>query len=244
MIGSQYINLESVDSTNNYLKQLLVGQKPNDGSVVITQEQTCGRGQIGNRWESEKGKNIILSFIIYPLFLKIENQFIISKVVSLGIFDFLKTFIEDVKIKWPNDIYVGDKKIAGVLIENSIIGKKIASSVVGIGININQQKFSEKVPNPTSLFLETKTEYDIEKLTHSLIEHINKWYKELKLDQMDKIDIDYLSELYQYQQLHQYKAKDEVFKAKIVDIDHFGRLCLVNEKKELLQFAFKEVEFL
>ena len=244
MIGSKYINLESADSTNNYLKQLVISDKPTDGTVVIAREQTEGRGQMGNIWESVKEENITLSFVIYPTFLNVSKQFLISKVVSLGIFDFLKNFLPEIKVKWPNDIYVGDKKIAGVLIENSVLGNKISSSVIGIGININQQKFSEQLLNPTSLFIETNTTYDIEKLILTLVEHLNKWYKEFMLDQVDKIDIDYLSKLYRYQQLCKYKAGNEVFNAKIVDIDHFGRLCLVNEKKELRQYAFKEVEFI
>jgi BirA family biotin operon repressor/biotin-[acetyl-CoA-carboxylase] ligase len=244
MIGSQFILLDSVDSTNNYLKQLVISEKPNEGTVVIAQEQTAGRGQRENYWESNKGENIIMSFVVYPFFLNASNQFMLSKIVALGVVDFLKNYIDEVKIKWPNDIYIKENKIAGILIENTLLGNKISSSVVGIGININQYNFDKSIPNPTSLCKETGYAYNIKELFDSLISNFNKWYQLLKADRMDKIDIEYLGLLYRYQQLHQYKAGDEVFNAKIVDIDHFGRLCLVNEKKELLQFGFKEVQFL
>ncbi len=243
-IGDNIINLETVDSTNNYLKELLKVETPQEGTVIITQEQTAGRGQVGNCWESNKGENVTLSFVIYPTFIDARNQFMISKVISLGIVDFLKTFITDVKIKWPNDIYVNEKKIAGVLIENTLIGNSISSSIAGIGLNINQKTFSPALPNPTSLSLETGDTYQLEELYETLFSKLNYWYNKLKTSKVDDIDIEYLFLLYRYQKLHQYKVGDEVFTAKIIDIDQFGRLCLLNEKKELLQFAFKEVVFL
>jgi len=244
-IGDNLIHLETVDSTNNYLKELLkLEEKPTEGTTVITQEQTSGRGQQGNHWESNKGENITLSFVLYPTFMDARNQFMISKMVSLGIVNFLKTFIGDIKIKWPNDIYVGDNKIAGVLIENTIMGNSISSTVVGIGLNMNQKTFSAALPNPTSLSLLTGNTYPLEELFAVLFEKLNYWYNKLKSGKVDDIDIEYLYLLYRYQKHHQYKAGDEVFTAKIIDIDQFGRLCLLNEKKELLQFAFKEVQFL
>ena len=243
-IGDNIINLETVDSTNNYLKELLKTETPQEGTAVIAQEQTAGRGQQGNYWESNKCENITMSFALYPTFMDARNQFMISKVVSLGIVDFLKTYIGDVKIKWPNDIYVGDKKIAGVLIENTIMGNSISSTIVGIGLNINQKTFSAVLPNPTSLSLLTENSFQLEELYVVLFAKLNYWYNKLKNGKVDDIDIEYLFLMYRYQKLHQYKVGDEVFTAKIIDIDQFGRLCLLNEKKELLQFAFKEVLFL
>ncbi|HYQ56854.1 MAG TPA: biotin--[acetyl-CoA-carboxylase] ligase, partial [Draconibacterium sp.] len=123
------ILLSEVDSTNNYAKQL-VAEKAHSGTVVLAQYQKNGRGQVGNFWESEAGKNLLFSLILYPAFLDAGKQFYISKVVSLALVEVLNECIIDVKIKWPNDIYVGDKKIAGILIENTMKGNKLESSVI------------------------------------------------------------------------------------------------------------------
>ena len=132
---------DELESTNNYAKQL-VSDKVEEGTVVLAQFQSKGRGQQGNYWESETGKNLLFSLILYPDFLEAEFQFSLSMLVSLAIVSVLDEETDEVQIKWPNDIYVGKLKIAGILIENTIKGSKLGSTIVGVGLNLNQEMFT------------------------------------------------------------------------------------------------------
>ena len=137
-IGSYIERVDELDSTNNYAASLLLTKRLPDGSVIVANSQVGGRGQATNKWESEPDKNLTFSIILYPEFMEITKQFEISKAISLGIVDFLKDLVDDVSIKWPNDIYIGSRKVAGMLMEYSIRKRKISSCIVGIGLNINQ----------------------------------------------------------------------------------------------------------
>ena len=196
IIGKSTIKLESVDSTNNYTSKLLADNKLTEGTVVLAGYQNSGRGQINNTWESEPGKNLLMSVILYPEFLPVQQQFLLSKVVALGVRDMLAKFVDEVKIKWPNDIYIGDKKIAGILIENSIMGYTIGSSVAGIGININQEVFLSNAPNPVSLFQLKGNFFDLDELFGILCEKIELWYVRLCNAQLDLINNAYVDSLY------------------------------------------------
>src|SRR5680860_150521 len=154
------IVLKDVESTNNYANQLILSNAE-EGTVVLAQFQKKGRGQQGNQWESQSGKNLLASIILYPKFLKAGNQFLISKMVSLGLVEYLRHEVRDVSIKWPNDIYIGNKKIAGILIENAIKGRNLFSTVIGVGLNLNQKNFLSDAPNPVSLYQLTGKEYNI-----------------------------------------------------------------------------------
>ena len=133
LTSKNLILLNEVESTNNYANQLVLSKAAEHGTVVLAQYQKKGRGQQGNFWESEFGKNMLASFIVFPQFLSAAKQFYFSKIVSLALVDFLKTETNEVSVKWPNDIYVRNKKIAGILIENSIKGSNLSSAVIGIG---------------------------------------------------------------------------------------------------------------
>ncbi len=167
IIGSKLFLFESLPSTNSYAAFLLKNEVIPEGAIVSAEYQTTGRGQGSNIWESENGKNLLISIILYPSIIYPASQFLISMALSLGICDFLKRFIPDCSIKWPNDIYVNDDKIAGILIENSIMGDKIESTIAGIGLNINQEKFLSDAPNPVSLSLITGKKYDLNSLSGS-----------------------------------------------------------------------------
>ncbi len=234
--------LESVDSTNSYLKNSS-NNKPEEGLLVYTKEQLAGRGQRENHWESETNKNLLLSFIVYPVFLKADEQFILSKFVSLAMFDFLSQFIDNVYIKWPNDIYINNKKIAGVLIENTIKGKLISSSVIGIGININQEHFRKDIPNPISLKMITQKTYDIHELLHLFIDKLNNWYNKLLSGEIKKIDKLYLGSLFRYNEIHNFMVNDKKIRAKIIGIDENGRLMIEMENGSIEVFAFKEIKY-
>ena len=146
----QQIYLPTINSTNAWLQQALLEQQLPEGVLVYTSYQTNGRGQLTNVWESEKDKNLLFSMLFTPVWLPVKDQFVLSQAVALGVVRFLNKFQAGFKVKWPNDIYWNDKKIAGILIENNLQGTVIGSSVVGIGLNINQMEFLSDAPNPVS----------------------------------------------------------------------------------------------
>ena len=217
-----------------------------EGTVVRAIEQTAGKGQPGNHWESEPKMNITMSLLLRPEFLSIVDHFFISIAVSLGITDYLADKkIEDVCIKWPNDIYVGNKKICGILIENTIIGHTIDSSIVGIGLNINQEKFLSDAPNPISLTNITNKTYDLSTELHLLCNSLLRRYAMLANGNHAGLRDEYIARLYRFNQMADYKlpSADTIFKAKIIDVAPEGRLIMECANGKIMKFAFKEVEF-
>ena len=244
MIGSLIIRKDQVPSTNTLAMDLLKDKDLPEGTVIWADDQTQGRGQRGSSWESEAGKNLTFSTILYPHFLKIEDQFLISKVASLAIIDFLSKYIQCTKIKWPNDIYVKNDKIAGILIENSIISSQFDYVIIGIGLNINQVKFSAEIPNPISLKTFSGTEYSVETVFKELSDKLGNRYKQLIDYEIDTLNSDYLSHLYRYNEFFQYQHGQEVFSAKITGFDPFGAIVLETEKGDIRTFGFREVEYI
>jgi BirA family transcriptional regulator, biotin operon repressor / biotin---[acetyl-CoA-carboxylase] ligase len=244
VIGQHTIRLEQTNSTNFYLQELVVAQRPPEGTMVVAKEQTQGRGQRDNKWESTGGENLTFSFVVYPGYLKADMQFMLSKFVALALLDTLTQYTDNVKIKWPNDLLIGKKKIAGILIENKITGFSITTSVIGIGLNINQEAFPEHLPMASSLKNESGQLYNLETILQQLIENLNKRYQQLKQSRFDILDADYLKSLYQHNVFANYQDSSRIFSARIAAIDKDGRLCLVTENNEMLKFAFKEVHFL
>ena len=173
-----------------------------------------------------------------------SDQFFLSMVVSLGITDFLKEHTENVFIKWPNDIYIGRKKIAGILIENSLINNRIEDSILGIGININQTSFSSYTPNPVSLKQITGSSTSLNVCLAKLCNQIDYWYYQLEKGYTKEIKSRYTEKLFRLNQKEQYKEGDKIFTAYIRGIDNFGRLGLESENRITRYFGFKEVEFL
>ncbi|MCF6242147.1 MAG: biotin--[acetyl-CoA-carboxylase] ligase [Bacteroidales bacterium] len=238
-IGSKIIYIDKTNSTNNYLKNNL-----EKGLVVYTDEQTSGRGQRTNKWESEAAKNILMSTALFHESLKAENQFFLSKAISLAVYDFLSEYIIDVKIKWPNDIYIYGKKIAGILIENNLRGANIYSSVVGIGININQVHFPAYLPNPTSLSSITGKTYEPKKLLNELIKNLNIRYHQLEKKQYKKLSASYFQHLYRFKIESEFLIDKIKVKAKIIDIEDDGKLVLQYANNSIKSYAFKEIEFI
>jgi BirA family transcriptional regulator, biotin operon repressor / biotin---[acetyl-CoA-carboxylase] ligase len=237
------IRLDSVSSTNSYASKLLKEEKPEEGTIIITEEQSAGKGQGTNTWESEKGKNLTFSLILYPNFLEASQQFMISKAIALGLQKYLAFRTRHISIKWPNDIYYTDKKIAGILIENSIIGSKINYSIIGIGININQTEFKSDAPNPVSLKQILGSDSYLEDELVELKYHLAKYYNKLKNKHYKEIDKEYLLNLFKYKVLQDYKTQDLLFRGKITGVNEFGHLQLLTPEDELKEFDFKEVEF-
>lgn len=243
MNTTNYIKVDELSSTNDYLKKLSADDELPEGSVVVAKYQNNGRGQGENRWESEYGKNLIFSLLLRPKFLHAEHMFMISKVISLGIIDYLNKFDNNFTIKWPNDIYHGNKKLGGILIENNLLGNSLSYSFVGIGININQEVFISNAPNPISLINIFNEKFDLGECLNGLTKQIDIWYERLKKSQFDKIDEAYFSHLFRNTNYHNYKSDNELFSAQIVNVERDGKLILKTSNNEVKSFYFKEVEF-
>jgi len=243
-IGKVFIHLPQLDSTNQYATTFLSKNNPSEGTVISTYCQENGRGQIGSKWESEPDKNISLSVILYPRFLQIQQQFLLSQIVSLGVFDFITKYIkQNIKVKWPNDIYVGNKKIAGILIQNTISLNQLQAAVVGIGINVNQEQFLSDAPNPTSLKLETGINFNLDELIKELCSCLEKRYLQLRSQQYHLIQQDYLNNLYRFMEEGLFERPDgTIFNGKIVGITPIGKLRIVHQLGEEA-FEIKGVRF-
>jgi len=243
-IGSYIERIEELDSTNCYASSLLLEKHPSEGTVIIANKQRKGKGQYTNKWESEANKNLTFSIILYPDFIDISRQFEISKAVSLGVADFIRQYADHVSIKWPNDIYVDKRKIAGILMEYSIQKNKISSCVIGIGLNINQNEFFSNAPNPVSLTQLTGKTYNLEECLTELLNKIDLRYQELMDENLIKIDREYVQQLYQREIWASYSSKGNVFNGKIIGVDDYGLLMIETTDKKVFKFDYKEVTFL
>lgn len=239
------IRLDETESTNSYLKKVVKEERPEEGTLVIADFQTGGRGQMGNSWFSSKGDNLLFSLLVYPAQVKANEQFIISRIASLAIKNTLDLFIDDIRIKWPNDIYWQDKKIAGILIENDLQGDVIDNSVIGVGLNINQEKFPAELPNPVSLRQITGSEYDKQYVLDIFMREFFLLYRELQNEGTTSIEDEYMLDLYRINNYYWFEDANEKFQAKIVNVLPSGHLLLKTlETDEERKYAFKEVVFI
>ena len=243
IIGSDYIFLESVGSTNTHASGCIEAGHVPEGTVYYAGFQTGGRGQMGSRWESEKGKHLLFSVVLYPSVLQPSEQFVISMFISLGITDFIRNHIHGCTVKWPNDIYAGDDKIAGILIENTLMGSRISSTVAGIGININQEIFPVYLKNPVSLRLLTGSEYDIFSSLKEVAACLDRRYKQVISGDASTIREEYVSSLYGLNEWRQYRSRSGEFTGRIISVNEQG-LLRIEASGELRDYAFKEVEFI
>jgi BirA family transcriptional regulator, biotin operon repressor / biotin---[acetyl-CoA-carboxylase] ligase len=243
-IGRKYIFIENLPSTNSYAALLLKEKPIEEGTIIHTNFQTAGRGQTGNSWESEEGKNLLFSIILSPSTIRPEDQFIVSKTISLGICDWLLSFTSGVSIKWPNDIYVNNDKIAGTLIESSIIRNELESMIIGIGLNLNQQKFFSNAPNPVSLSIITGKEHDREECLKNIADCLDTRYSQLLAERRNVIDKEYASRLYRSGNWFDYIDSAGQFSGKIISVNKEGRLIIEDRSGKRREYGFKEVEFL
>lgn len=243
MSSYSILKLGETQSTSTYLKQLLQEKPLVEGFVVCADYQSGGRGQRGNRWESEAGLNLLFSVVLYPKQIVANAQFVISQLVSLSIKEVLDQYTSDISIKWPNDIYWKDKKIAGILIENSITDGSIDHSIIGIGLNLNQTAFMSDAPNPVSLKNITNETYDLDYILDQILERIFYYYNQLPIIS-NRLKDRYKTQLYRNKGFYTYSDTDENFKAQILDVEDSGLLVLKLESGEIRKFAFKEVKYL
>lgn len=238
------ITIDSIASTNSYLSS--IATQSTHGTVVITHNQTAGRGQRGNTWEAEPGKNITLSILLKPTEIEARCQFIISEIISVAVVNTLRKYInepERVSVKWPNDIYADNKKICGILIENSIAGKHINHSIAGIGLNINQTHFYSDAPNPVSLINIINKETSLDEICNILCNEILNIYEQYKQpDSQQLLHQIYTSMLWRRIGFHPYMTPDGTkFMARIDNIAPNGLLTLTTPDGISRTFAFKEV---
>lgn len=241
------IRFKTLHSTNLYLQNLLSEGVDIVDNVVVTEFQDSGRGQGTNVWESESGKNLLLSIALDMCFLRAENQFYLTQMISVAIINVLRNYLpeEHLSIKWPNDIYFNDKKLAGILIKNEIKGMMLGTSIVGIGLNVNQMSFDERLPNPISMKMITGKDYNVEELLSSVVEEIETISKRTKESSMcfDEQAQLYTKYLYRYNQWALYEHTGFVKEMMIVGYDQFGRLVLKEKNDTRVVCDLKEISF-
>lgn len=237
--GYKLFELLAVDSTNNYAANLSNDKLLSGYTVIMAHNQTNGRGQRGGSWLVEPGKNLTCSVVYNQLTIPVANQFVISMAVALAIHDTLRWIVKKpVQLKWPNDIYIGDKKIGGILIENNMVGNVINKTIIGLGLNVNQQNFPE-ILNATSIVNEIGEELN-------LLELLDQWMPSLK-QKMDDLNfsvlkVNYLQRLMWKGIKQQYIYKSDPITATITDITSAGHLVLVTEGGRRIEAELKEIK--
>ena len=223
--------IKSTDSTNTLLKQMAAEGNPPE--FIYAGHQTAGRGQTGNSWESEEGKNLLCSILLPPN----KNLYFLNIAVGVAM---LRVIGDDFTIKWPNDIYYGNKKVAGILVENAIIGNEIRYSIAGIGLNVNQTAFVSDAPNPISLKQIRGQEYDIEWLMNQLLEAVHSVLNESEQEVWSY----YKSHLYRREGFWPYEDKKGKFEAAIQDVLPTGEIVLRDTNGQIRQYEFKQIKYI
>jgi BirA family biotin operon repressor/biotin-[acetyl-CoA-carboxylase] ligase len=244
IIGSNLLFFENLPSTNTHAADLLKKSNLPEGTIIYTNYQSAGRGYSGNRWESEDGKNLLISIVLFPSFINPSDQFLISMTISLGICDFLMRFITDCSIKWPNDIYVNNDKIAGILIESTVTSDQIEFTIAGIGLNINQEKFLGDAPNPVSLHQLSGLTYDLALCLSKLRTDLDKRYKQLIAGNSRMIKQEYISRLYRLNKWCKFRDIKGIYTGKILAVGDYGRINIEKQNGEINEYSFKEIEFI
>ena len=240
---SKIIFLEETDSTNTYLQKMIAaGDDLPNATTLWVHSQSAGRGQRGNSWESSPGKNLTFSMLMYPGQVDVSRQFVVSEAVAVAIAEVLRYSMpgHDISVKWPNDIYAGNKKIAGILIENSLSDRRIARTVAGIGVNVNQQLFLSDAPNPVSMRQLLGTDTPLEPLLLRFVEAVEENFRNLDSPRLHER---YMAMLWRGNGFHPYAdaADGSCFNARIAAVEPSGHIVLEKDNGTECRFAFKEV---
>ena len=245
---------DEVESTNSRMAEERLHQ--DDFTTFAAKGQTAGRGQKGNGWHSAKGENLTFSTLLRPEWLPVQEQFAISQATALTVVDYLADKGVAAKIKWPNDIYVGERKICGILIENSLEGEHLATSIVGIGLNLNQTVFPDSLPNPVSLIMVTGRSYCPEEELVRFLGFLRERYERTRSSRSrNGQDIGYMESMFRRGEWHNFERMEEsdvpvekrnghVFRARILGTNPEGKLLLENEEGIVNPFAFKEIKYI
>lgn len=239
--------LQTVHSTNSFLRELNGGDASFDMELATTEFQTAGRGQKGNSWESEQSKNLLFSILLHPVYVQPSKQFCISEAIALAVVKSLKEIVadelvaKDFSVKWPNDIYWKNKKIAGILIENELFGSTIRDCIVGVGININQQIFLSDAPNPVSLYNILGVNTNVEEVLDAIIKQFVANVSMIENGQTALLHKEYMDSLFRRKGIYPYRDADSEFMATIKDVREDGRLILIDSDDKERIYEFKEV---
>lgn len=239
---------ESIGSTNTYLRELKGGDPEYDYEVAVADFQTAGRGQKGNTWESEQGKNLLFSILAHPHNIKVQEQFYISEAIALAVSDSViaalgAEYSDGVSVKWSNDVYWKDFKMAGILIENTLQGDRILDTVAGVGLDVNQEVFVSDAPNPISLKNITGREFDRDAILSDIVQ-LFIGYMELPADKRPEVDRLYRDRLYRREGYHKFRDENGIFEARIEGIRPDGCLMLQTSTGEHRVYEFKQVQFI
>ncbi|WNJ16157.1 biotin--[acetyl-CoA-carboxylase] ligase [Pontibacter sp. G13] len=243
--GKNLIQLPVIPSTNTFALDLLSAQ-PVEGTVVWALDQPQGRGQKGNTWISQSGTNLTFSVIYFPKFLKVDNLFALSKLTALAVLKTLKRCLpmQDVQIKWPNDLLINGQKVGGILIENQLERAMVKSAVIGIGLNVNQAEFPEELSSKaTSMVAWADQPFDLFKVLEILWDELEAQYLQLKAGKVDHLNREYLAHLFGYQETVWVKIGDQTTQAMMVGVDKSGRVALEQGGK-LNYYDIKEASIL
>lgn len=238
----QIIELEEVDSTNNFLREHS-SSLPCRITLATAEYQTAGRGATGG-WESEEGQNLVFSLLIHPVMVPAPAMFVLSEALALAISSVLEHYCAGIQIKWPNDIYCGDRKMVGMLIENDLLGKTVKNSVMGVGVNVNQTLFTSDAPNPCSLAQVLGYSVNRTEVLKNIVEAFSAYYNKVERGAYDDIHQEYIGKLYRKGEWCAYSDDDGDFKAILRTVEPDGHLVLEDETGTKRRYAFKEVKFL
>lgn len=248
MDNAPLILLDETDSTNRYLTQRCDREMVPEYTTVCADFQTAGKGQRGNHWESERGKNLMFSRVLYPTFLDARCQFVLSQIAALSVKEELDQWTAGISIKWPNDIYWQEKKICGMLIENELSGTSLARSITGIGLNINQETFRSDAPNPVSLKQITGQEHDRSIILQGILMRMRAYYQSLQGPEAEARAADiyarYDRALFRREGWHLYEDAHGPFKARLLRVEADGRFVLQDENGNERGYLFKEVQYI
>lgn len=241
----EIVRLDEVDSTNSYLERR--APELDDTVLVCARRQTAGRGQRGNSWESAPGQNLTFSLLFHPVDFRPALQFAISEATALAVVDFLARHSIRAKVKWPNDIYVGDRKICGILIKHSLMGSQIAYSILGVGINVNQTLFVSDAPNPVSMKQLTGESFDPDALLDEIAECLESRLRFIYGEGRQRLHEEYKECLWRGDgRLHPFRDSGSgvAFSARIEDIGADGVMTLACAGGDVRRYRFKEVAFI
>ncbi|MEQ8302389.1 MAG: biotin--[acetyl-CoA-carboxylase] ligase [Cyclobacteriaceae bacterium] len=241
-MGKNLVFMPECHSTSTIASELTQMADCVEGTVVITDNQTAGRGQKGSLWQTAPGQNLTFSIVVKPTFLLPKDQFLLSMAISLGILDYLKSEIVSKKlnVKWPNDILVGTKKICGILIENHIQGSSISNSVIGIGLNVNQRGFGDLAA--TSLRTEIGQDFDLPSAFTKLMSKLESRYLMLKKGNEERLRVEYVDNMYGRDEKLFFWSNKTRFEGVVAGVDEYGCL-IVDSGGQKMAFNAKEIRF-
>jgi BirA family transcriptional regulator, biotin operon repressor / biotin---[acetyl-CoA-carboxylase] ligase len=240
-IGKKLVFVPECHSTNTLAREMSQLSSTLDGTVVITNHQFAGRGQRGNTWKAEPGKNLTFSVILKPVFLNVKDQFFLNIISSLAIYDLLSNKTDrQVSIKWPNDILIDGKKVCGILIENQIQGQQVSKTIIGIGLNVNQSAF--ELPTATSLTLVTGKMEALQEILDIVLSHLESRFLQLRNGKFEKLKAEYLDRMFLINHPGRFESADRIFDGIIKGIDELGQL-LIEDAEGIKSYGLKEIAY-